>query len=88
MEFPKGTTVAQATASLPKLFASQGPPPAGVPAPTPVATSQVTSPGYGNTFTATFTSGRTYVVLCFVSDKTGGPPHAIAHHMFKVFTIS
>jgi hypothetical protein len=88
MEFPKGTTVAQATASLPKLFASQGPPPAGVPAPTPVATSQVTSPGYGNTFTATFTSGRTYVVLCFVSDKTGGPPHAIAHNMWKVFTIS
>jgi len=88
MEFPKGTTIAAATAALPKLFASQGPPPAGVPAPTDVIQSQVTSPGNGSTFTATFDAGRTYVVLCFVSDKTGGPPHAIAHHMFKVFTVA
>lgn len=88
MEFPKGTTVAQATAAIPKLLASQGPPPAGVPAPTPVIQSAVTSPGNGNTFTATFDAGRTYVVLCFVSDKTGGLPHAISHHMYKVFTIS
>jgi hypothetical protein len=33
-------------------------------------------------------AGRTYVVLCFVSDKAGGPPHAIAHHLFKVFTVA
>ena len=46
------------------------------------------SPGYGSTFTATLEAGRTYVVLCFVSDKTGGPPHAIAHHMFKIFTVA
>jgi len=88
MEFPKGTTVAQATAAMPRLLASQGPPPAGVPAPTPVIQSAVTSPGNANTFSATFDAGRTYVVLCFVSDKTGGLPHAISHHMYKVFTIS
>jgi hypothetical protein len=88
MEFPTGTTMAAATAAVPKLLASQGPPPAGVPAPTPLVTSSVTSPGYGNTFTATFTAGRTYLVLCFVSDKAGGPPHAVAYHMWKVFTIS
>jgi len=88
MEFPKGITVAQAQVAIPKILTSSGPPPAGVPAPTPVVISAVTSPGNGNTFTATFEAGRTYVVLCFVSDKTGGPPHAIAHHMYKVFTIS
>jgi hypothetical protein len=86
--FPKGVTVSQAESEIPKLLASQGPPPAGVTAPEPVAGSQIASPGYGNTFSATFESGRTYVVLCFVSDKSGGPPHAIAHKMYKVFTVS
>jgi plastocyanin len=86
--FPKGTTVAQATAALPKLFASNGAPPAGVPAPEEVVGSQAASPGNGNTFVATLEKGRTYVVLCFLSDKTGGPPHAIGHHMYKVFTVS
>jgi hypothetical protein len=88
LEFAKGTTVAQAGVDVTKLLASNGPPPAGVAAPTDVASSQIASPGYGSTFNATFESGRTYVVLCFVSDKTGGPPHAIAHHMFKIFTVS
>ena len=86
--FPKGTTVAQAQAAIPKLLASQGPPPAGVPAPEEVVSSQIASPGNGNTFAATLESGRTYVLLCFVSDKAGGPPHAIAHQMYKVFTIA
>jgi hypothetical protein len=88
LEFAKGTTVTQAQADVGKLLASNGPPPPGVAAPTDVATSQIASPGYGNTFSATFESGRTYVVLCFVSDKKGGPPHAIAHHMYKVFSVS
>ena len=88
MAYPEGTTIAQAEADLPKLLASQGPPPAGVAAPEPVAGSQIASPGYGNTFPATLEKGRVYVVLCFVSDKKGGPPHAIEHKMFKVFTVS
>jgi len=87
--FPKGTTVAQAQTDVPKLLAAgDGPPPAGVPQPQDVASSQLASPGYGNTFTATFEKGRTYVVLCFFTDKTGGAPHAISHHMYKVFTVS
>jgi hypothetical protein len=86
--FPKGTTIAQAEANIPKLLASQGPPPAGVAPPEELAASQIASPGYGNTFTATLEKGRTYVVLCFVSDLKGGPPHAIAHKMYKVFTVS
>ena len=86
--FAKGTTVAKAQADLPKLLASNGPPPAGMAFPDEVAGSQVASPGYGNTFSATLEKGRTYVVLCFVSDKKGGPPHAIAHQMYKEFTVA
>ncbi len=85
--FPKGTTVAQAQAAMPKVLAAQGPPPAGVPSFDEVASSQLASPGNGNTFTATLEAGRTYVVLCFISDLAGGPPHAIAHQMYKVFTV-
>lgn len=88
LEFAKGTTVAKAQADIVKLLASNGPPPPGITPPDEVASTQLASPGYGNTVTATFEAGRTYVVLCFVSDKTGGPPHAIGHHMYKVFTVS
>ena len=88
LEFAKGVTVAKAEADVPKLLASQGAPPAGVTPPEPVAASQIASPGYGNTFSANLEAGRVYVVLCFVSDKLGGPPHAIAHKMYKVFTVS
>ena len=87
--FPKGTTVAQAQGYVKKLLGSiSGPPPAGVPQPQDVADSQAASPGNGNTFTATLTPGRTYVVVCFFSDKSGGPPHAVKYHMYKVFTVS
>ena len=85
--FPKGTTVATAQADLPKLLARRDRRPRCA-VPDEVAGSQVASPGYGNTFSATLEAGRTYVVLCFVSDKTGGPPHTIAHKMYKVFTVS
>ena len=87
-EFPAGVTVAQATAEAQKLLASQGAPPAGVVPPTDLGGSQAASPGYGSTFTLTLVKGRTYAVLCFLSDKTGGAPHAISHHMYKIFTVS
>jgi len=85
--FPAGTTVAEATEAVNKLITSNGPPPAGVPQPDTVATLQIASPGLGNTLPVTLLSGRTYVILCFVSDLAGGPPHAIGHQMFKVFTV-
>ncbi len=86
--FPKGTTVAQAEAIVPKMLASDGPPPAGLALPETIATAEAASPGYGSTLTVTLEKGRTYVLLCFLSDKTGGPPHAIGHHMYKVFTVA
>jgi hypothetical protein len=88
MVFPKGVTVAQATANAKKLLASNGPPPPGVKQPVPLVSSQIASPGHGSTFKATLVAGRAYVVLCFASDRQGGPPHAIGHHMYKVFTVS
>ena len=88
LEFPKGVTVAQAQTDVTKLLASQGPPPAGVPTSTDLGGSQAASPGSANTFSLTLAKGRTYVVLCFISDRQGGPPHAIAHHMYKIFTVS
>jgi hypothetical protein len=86
--FPKGTTVAQAEAIVPKMLASNGPPPAGVAVPETIATAEAASPGYGSTLTVTLEKGRTYLLLCFLSDRAGGPPHAIGHRMYKVFTVS
>jgi hypothetical protein len=89
MEFPAGTTAAQAQAAIPKVFlAPTGTTVPGVPNPTNVGGSQAASPGNGNTFTVTLTRGRVYVVVCFLSDKTGGLPHVFAHHMYRVFTIN
>ena len=49
--------------------------------------SSVFSPGLGGTFKATLEAGNTYAVVCFISDRTGGPPHAIGNDMFEVFTV-
>lgn len=48
----------------------------------------VLTPGIGATTTVKgFESGSTYVALCFIADRTGGPPHAIAKGMRTVFTV-
>ena len=53
-----------------------------------VGHTTVLSPGLGTTATtAELESGNTYVVLCFISDRAGGPPHAIGHNMRTVFTV-
>ena len=49
--------------------------------------SAVYSEGQGGTFDLTLESGRMYAVLCFLSDREGGPPHAIAHEMVEIFTV-
>ena len=52
------------------------------------AASGVMGPGSSGTFDVTFESGHTYLALCFVSDVEGGLPHAIQHHMYKVFQVA
>lgn len=49
--------------------------------------SGVFGPGSSGTFAATLEAGRTYAAVCFIQDRTGGPPHVIAHDMFEVFTV-
>ena len=49
--------------------------------------STVLSPGLGATSSAEFESGNTYAAVCFINDRTGGPPHAIANGMRTVFTV-
>lgn len=50
--------------------------------------SAVFTPGFGGTIHASLESGRTYAFVCFISDKEGGPPHAIGHNMITPFTIA
>jgi plastocyanin len=89
MEFPEGVDEAGAAKIFDEManMGPDSPPPSG-PMPEDIATSVVFSPGLGGTFDATFTSGRTYAAVCFLSDKTGGPPHAFAHQMVKYFRIA
>ena len=49
--------------------------------------SGVFTPGGGGTADATFESGNTYAAVCFINDRTGGPPHAFANGMRSVFTV-
>jgi len=49
--------------------------------------SGVFSPGIGGTFSSTLESGNTYAVFCFLQDRTGGPPHAVAYNMYDVFQV-
>jgi hypothetical protein len=89
--FPKGTTAAQAESAFGKLVTlpENAPPPAGVPVPDFENTIDtfVFSAGMGQTFTANFKAGVTYVAACFIQDRAGGPPHAIGKRMYKAWTV-
>ncbi|MBW3626850.1 MAG: hypothetical protein KY412_04500 [Actinobacteria bacterium] len=49
--------------------------------------SGVFGPGGTGTAVGTFESGNTYAAVCFIQDRTGGPPHAFAHDMYEVFQV-
>lgn len=88
--FPEGTDEAAAEAAFQTLLQSEdGPPPEGTVMPEDVGFSGIFSTGLGNTFEMSepFQSGRTYIVTCFIQDRAGGPPHAIAHQMYEVFAV-
>ena len=40
--------------------------------------------GAAGTFDADIVEGNTYVLVCFIQDIDGGPPHAVAHDMWDV----
>lgn len=89
--FPAGTDEAAIRAAVQTLMTLEesSPPPDGIPLPDETIDigSSVYSAGMGGTFQATFEAGRPYAVLCFISDRSGGAPHAIAHDMIEVFTV-
>lgn len=89
--FPEGTDVATAEESFAALLASEegAPPPEGAVEPEDFAFSGIFSAGLGSQFTVPggFESGRTYLLACFISDRAGGPPHAIGNQMYKAFTV-
>ena len=49
--------------------------------------SGVFGPGGAGTAVGTFQSGNTYAAVCFISDRSGGPPHAVANDMYEVFQV-
>lgn len=49
--------------------------------------SGVFGPGSAGTAMANLESGSTYAVVCFIQDRTGGPPHVVGHDMFEVFQV-
>lgn len=85
-EFPEGVTEDQARKAFGALMASEQGPPPGTPVPVDVAFAGPLSGGGEQTFGMDLKSGRTYVVVCFMSDRAGGPPHAIGQNMISFFT--
>lgn len=88
-KFPAGVTPQQATDAFKQLIMTpEGqPPPPGVPMGEEAGFSGVFSPGLGSTWNVNLESGRTYLLACFIQDRTGGPPHAIKYGMYKAFTV-
>lgn len=89
--FTKGTTEDAAAAALDAFLNSQGdgppPPEFDFEGGEGLGDAGVYSTGLGEVIDQSFESGRTYAVVCFLSDRAGGPPHVIANDMKKIFTV-
>lgn len=91
IEFPEGVDAAGALKAFETLLTLEegSPPPEGTPLPSEdfEASSGAFNPGQGGTFEVELKAKRSYVVACFISDRAGGPPHAIGHKMITSFTV-
>lgn len=89
--FAEGVDAARAEEVLGEFLASEGsgppPPELDFAAAEGLHDTGIFSTGLGQTITETFESGRTYAVVCFLSDRSGGPPHVVAHDMKEIFTV-
>ena len=87
--FAEGVDEAAAKAVFDQMMAAgEGPPPEGVTPPDEAGYAPVTGPGMATTFDIELKSGRTYAAVCFIQDRAGGPPHAMAHNMVEFFTVA
>jgi hypothetical protein len=88
--YPEGTDAAEAEEAFKALVQAEGKPPKGLPQSEDVGFSGIYSDGLGGQFQlfqGEFESGRTYLFSCFIQDRAGGPPHAIAYDMYEAVTI-
>lgn len=87
--YPDGTTVEEAEAAMKGMMGSEDGPPAGTPEPEDIGFSGISSAGKGLQFEleAPLEPG-VYSFACFISDRAGGPPHAIGHEMIEVVEIT
>lgn len=89
-EFPVGTTEEAAIGAFQAFGQAEEtgqPPPPGTPEPAEAGYAGIVSPGFENTFELILRINRTYLLACFISDRSGGPPHAVAHRMVKTFIV-
>ena len=86
--FPDGTTVEDAEAAMEAMLASETGPPEGTPEPEDIGFSGIVSEGTGMQFSlAAPLEPGVYSFICFISDRAGGPPHAVGHQMYEVVEI-
>ena len=88
--YPEGTDAAAAEEAFTALVQAEGKPPKGLPQSEDVGFSGIYSDGLGGRFQlreGEFESGRTYLFSCFIQDRAGGAPHAIAYNMYEAVTI-
>jgi hypothetical protein len=87
LAFPEGVDEAGARQALDTVVAAPGGPrPEGVPEPSDAAYVGPFPPRAGGTFEIDLKHGRTYAVVCFLPDRSGGPPH-VANGMLSVFSV-
>lgn len=90
-KFPAGTTVADAEAAFETFLSLEEgeEPPAGTPESEEIGFSGIASQGQGVQFELPQPlEAGTYAFVCFISDRAGGPPHAIGNHMITVVEIA
>ena len=88
--FNEGVDEAAASAALDTMLASEdesSPPPPELDVTAEELGTGIFSAGLGQTVPMTFEAGRTYAAVCFIQDRSGGPPHVVAHGMKEVFTV-
>ena len=85
--YPKGISAEEAEEAYALQLEGRG---ADQPSPgDDIGSTGIYSAGLGSTFRLEqeLESGRTYLFACFVQDRDGGEPHAIAYRMYKAVTI-
>jgi hypothetical protein len=87
-EFADGVDAGAARTAFDAILAADDahPPPDALPTPADVAFAGPLSAGGQATFTVELKPNRTYVFACYMTDRSGGPQHAVGKHMVAYAT--